>query len=105
MNASPLRRRLERWLGALLLLAALAFHPALAHASPPDPAWIPGIYDDADHDDLVLLLTSDSAGAMPDAFGAPEPALPLFGKLAHGSEEAPRAPAALPPHSRAPPAA
>lgn len=104
MNPSSLRG-IERWLSALLLLAALALHPALAHATPPDPAWIPGIYDGADHDDVVLLLISDSAGAAPIALSAPEPALPLIGKLSHGSEAAPRGPAALPPHSRAPPAA
>jgi hypothetical protein len=32
----------------------------LAHASPPDPTWVPGIYDDRDHDDVVLLITSTS---------------------------------------------
>ncbi len=37
-------------LGALLVLAPLA------HASPPDPTWIPGFYDDADHDDVVAAL-------------------------------------------------
>jgi hypothetical protein len=37
-------------LGALLLLAPLA------HASPPDPTWIPGFYDDADYDDVVLAI-------------------------------------------------
>ena len=38
-------------LGALLVLAPLA------HASPPDPTWIPGFYDDADYDDVVLAIT------------------------------------------------
>jgi hypothetical protein len=103
MNTSPLWRGLEQGLGALLLLVALALHPALAQASPPDPSWIPGIYDDADHDDVVLLLTSDSAAATPAAFATPVPTLPLIGSLAHGLEAAPRAPAGFPVHSRAPP--
>src|SRR6266700_1075461 len=30
----------------------------LAHASPPDPTWIPGIYDRGDFDDAVLALLS-----------------------------------------------
>jgi hypothetical protein len=30
----------------------------LAHASPPDPVWIPGIYDDADFDDVVVAVVS-----------------------------------------------
>ena len=39
----------------MLLILASAL-PALAHASPPDPSWIPGIYDDADLDDDVVTL-------------------------------------------------
>jgi hypothetical protein len=39
---------------------------ALAHASPPDETLLPGIYDDADFDDVITLITSAS-GAPPDA--------------------------------------
>ena len=42
-----------------VLLIGLA---PLAHASPPDPSWIPGIYDDADFDDVVALVTADAGG-------------------------------------------
>jgi len=42
----------------LLLLAAL---PVMAYASPPDPSWIGGMYDDADFDDVVVLVTSGTA--------------------------------------------
>ena len=38
----------------LLLLPLL---PAIAFASPPDPSWIVGIYDGADADDIVTLIT------------------------------------------------
>src|SRR5215472_976290 len=38
----------------LLLLALLP----LAHASPPDPTWIAGIYDDADLDEAVAAVTN-----------------------------------------------
>ena len=41
---------MKRLLVILLLLAPVAL-PGLAHASPPDPAWIQGIYDDDDGDD------------------------------------------------------
>jgi hypothetical protein len=41
-----------------LLLALLAL-PALAHTTPPDPLWIPGIYDEADGDDVMRLLVDD----------------------------------------------
>lgn len=40
------------------LLVALS---SLAYASPPDPSWIAGIYDDADLDDVVGLVTSATA--------------------------------------------
>ena len=36
-------------------------NPSLAYASPPDPSWIPGIYDDADFDDVVGLATSGAS--------------------------------------------
>jgi hypothetical protein len=35
---------------------------ALAYASPPDPSWIPGIYDGADYDDVVVMLTDLGKG-------------------------------------------
>ena len=41
----------------IVALAAIAIASVcLAHASPPDPTWIPGLYDDADYDDVVLAL-------------------------------------------------
>jgi hypothetical protein len=45
------RRRL-RVLGLLVRLVVLV---PLVHASPPDPLWLPGIYDGADSDDVALL--------------------------------------------------
>ena len=41
----------------LLLALVVAGLPALAHASAPDPSWIAGIYDGADYDDVVVLVT------------------------------------------------
>jgi hypothetical protein len=38
-----------------LVLASIAALPAMAHASPPDPSWIVGVYDDGDQDDLIAL--------------------------------------------------
>jgi hypothetical protein len=40
-----------------LPLVLIALVP-LAHASPPDPLWIAGIYDAADADDVVSAVTS-----------------------------------------------
>jgi hypothetical protein len=55
------------WLGlpAVLILAAPALLVVLAYASPPDPSWISGIYDDADYDDIVTLVTSATANVAP----------------------------------------
>jgi hypothetical protein len=41
---------------ALLVLVLGTLAP-LAHASAPDPSWISGIYDGADYDDVVALVT------------------------------------------------
>lgn len=46
--------------GALLTLVAFA------HASPPDETWRPGLYDEADFDDVIDLIVSLS-GAVPDS--------------------------------------
>ena len=43
---------------ALASLAVLGGLGPLAHASPPDPTYIPGLYDDADHDDVIMLALS-----------------------------------------------
>jgi hypothetical protein len=43
------------------LLVCCGTLPLLAQASPPDPTWLPGIYDDADYDDVIGLLTDSAA--------------------------------------------
>ena len=54
------RFQAPRLLGSSVrLLAFLIIAPVtLAHASPPDPTWLAGVYDQADFDDVVGLLTS-----------------------------------------------
>ena len=47
----------RRALTAALLVVLVGLVP-LAHASPPDPTWIAGLYDDDDYDDVVLAVTS-----------------------------------------------
>ena len=47
----------REWL-VLLLLSTLLLLTALAYASPPDPSWIGGLYDDGDYDDIVILVAS-----------------------------------------------
>jgi hypothetical protein len=43
---------------ALLVVASMMSLAVLAHASPPDPDWIGGFWDNGDYDDVVLLVTS-----------------------------------------------
>ena len=44
------------WPMALVLVFNLVTVPSLCHASPLDPTWIAGLYDDADSDDVVLAV-------------------------------------------------
>jgi hypothetical protein len=67
---ADLRRgpRPSRRLSLVLPLAiSLLSLNALAYGSPPDPVWIAGIYDDADYDDVVVMLTDLSKGMEPPA--------------------------------------
>ena len=50
-----------RWCLVLVLLACCGTLPLSAAASPPDPTWVPGFYDDADYDDVIGLLTNTAA--------------------------------------------
>jgi len=43
-------------LGFVLVAATLVLTP-LAEATPPDQTWIGGLYDNADYDDVVQLIT------------------------------------------------
>jgi hypothetical protein len=86
-----------------LLVASIAALPAMAHASPPDPVWITGLYDDGDQDDLISL----AAWAI-GVTGAPLDADATLYRVGALVPMQPRAPASSAPsahRSRAPPAA
>jgi len=55
---------------SVLLLGLLLVLPILAHASPTDPTWIPGFYDDNDYDDVILFITG-AVGAIDSRIAAP----------------------------------
>lgn len=78
--------------------------PALAHASPPDPSWIPGIYDAADFDDVVILVVSEAQNTLPVVLPAFWFCRQVVGYTAHLAEAAPDGPGSSAVHSRAPPA-
>jgi hypothetical protein len=84
-----------------ILFALLALVP-LAHASPPDPVWVAGIYDAADFDEVVSAATAleSSAERVPAIlfvrfhFSAPLAAAHLAASDARSWSLRPRAPPA-----------
>ena len=94
---------MRRLLIVLLLLAPVAL-PGLAHASPPDPTWIQGIYDDDDGDSIVTLIASGT-GHAPEATPTALPLFaPLIARLPRMSERTPLQVWTSAASSRAPPA-
>jgi hypothetical protein len=52
-----------RWFVLVLVVLMLTL-TGVAYASPPDPTWIPGLYDDDDFDNVVDFITSSSSVAV-----------------------------------------
>jgi hypothetical protein len=86
-----------------LVLASIAALPAMAHASPPDPIWIVGVYDDGDHDGLIALAAW-ATGATDAPLDGHLTFFPVEG-LPPVHDRAPSAHASSSVRSRAPPAA
>ena len=84
---------------AQVTLAALAF------ASPADPSWIAGIYDNADYDDVVALATAETGNITPAVPAVSRLDLPLIGQSHDRDETAVLVRSASALRSRAPPAA
>ena len=92
-----------------LLIGAPVFVVAslssLAYASPPDPTWIPGIYDDADFDDVVGLVVMEKGLVESEDLTSlrfiPPPALVLLTT----PEDGPPSHSVPTLHARAPPSA
>ncbi len=96
--------QLQRALVLLLAVALFALAP-LAQASPPDQTWISGFYDDADYDDVVLIITS-SVGVADGVLRARLPSpLPVVAPARHLDEADPSRPHLLSTPTRAPPLA
>jgi Na+-transporting NADH:ubiquinone oxidoreductase subunit NqrD len=88
---------------ALLVLVLGTLAP-LAHASAPDPSWISGIYDGADYDDVVVLITFATGVVSPLRLADLEPMLQVVGSLAQLPERAPVSLSAAAFRPRGPPA-
>ena len=56
----PKHSKLLQRFVAPLVAGTLAGLVSLAYASPIDPTWITGIYDNADYDDVVAFLTDET---------------------------------------------
>jgi len=90
-------------LSAMLLVLLMIAPVTLAHASPPDPTWLAGVYDQADFDDVVGFLTS--ALEATDSTIPPEasPSLALAPKLCPATVAWPASAPAYSAALRAPP--
>jgi len=77
----------------------------LASASPPDQTWLGGFYDDADYDDVVLILTSAVSVVESQTVRDTSPVETLVDRTIQLDESAPALPALSTNSSRAPPTA
>ena len=61
-----------RWLLVAVLIGLLFVLSPMAFASPPDPSWLGGLWDDADFDDVILHLTwcCPAVSSVPPSFDA-----------------------------------
>jgi hypothetical protein len=88
---------------ALVLIGPIVALTPLAYATPLDPSWIHGIYDGADYDDVVLLITSGAGDVTPSLLPEFSQTLVVAGIPQHASARVPTATVSTL-HSRAPPA-
>jgi hypothetical protein len=81
----------------IVLVIALVLVAPVAHASPPDPLWIAGVYDAADIDDAVLAVTAMEGSVARDVptvipvlmiAAVPHPTCPDRLNVARGGREA-----------------
>ena len=61
IGSGLMTRCAPRLLFSLGLLAVLVGLTPLAYASPPDPVWVSGFFDDDDNDNGVFFVTSSHA--------------------------------------------
>lgn len=88
-----------------LVMIAQASLSAIAFASPADPSWISGIYDDADYDDVVALAATGTGTVAPAMPALLRPSPLRLGRLPDCGEPAALVRSASALRPRAPPAA
>ena len=94
---------IPRIIGLILVAAVLTLAPA-AHASPPDQSWMPGLFDNADFDDVILLVTDNVGMIDPSTVGSMRPVRFVVGRAMPVHAESPPSSVRSPARSRAPPA-
>jgi hypothetical protein len=100
-----MRKRAAPPLVALIavIVALPAILPVLAYASPPDPSWVSGIYDDGDFDNVVVLITSGTGHFAPPIPADGRPFRVLIERLPHHTEAVISTLGLFDSHPRAPP--
>jgi hypothetical protein len=93
-----------RGLLAIVILGLVAFLRPMAFASPPDQSWLGGFFDDADYDDVILLIMGASPAATIDVVPDTSPAVVVVVPVAEAGEESAPTPLLSSHDTRAPPA-
>jgi len=62
----------------VILVGVVMLLTPLAYASPPDPSWIRGMYDDGDFDNVVVLITSGAGAVQPFPLSEVDSVLPVI---------------------------
>ena len=97
------RRRATLSVPLVLLLIVLGALTPLAYATPPDPSWVRGLWDGADFDDIVVLITSGAGIVEAAPLGALLPVLGCATSLVESGRTVVFTPAVSSSESRAPP--
>jgi hypothetical protein len=87
----------------LCLSGGIAALSPLAYASPPDPIWQTGIFDDDDADNVIDFISSATALVEPFVYHSAPPTPICVGLGASVQESLPLSPASSSPPVRAPP--
>ena len=105
MNNVAVKASFSRAILVVVTLGVLVALTGLAYASPPDASWIPGIYDNADLDDVVVLVTAASGVVGPLDVARLHVIPPPTATAALPPEKTPVSACPAPLHARAPPLA
>jgi hypothetical protein len=95
-------RRVRRLALLVALLAVLTVLTPLAYATPPDPTWVSGFFDDDDNDNGLCLITSSLAALDPFPLCGSTP-FPGFGAAVALENPGPAETSAIPTTAARPP--